>query len=53
MEGTPQKGKERKWINDHSISYTFHGDVFLPNPDSKLFEIFSYDGYKNYPLDEL
>lgn len=24
QESTPDKSKERKWINDHSISYTFN-----------------------------
>jgi hypothetical protein len=47
------KSKERKWLADHLISFTFHNDEFLPNPDSKFFDYFNYDDYKNYPLDEL
>ena len=53
QEGTPIKNKERKWVKDHSISYTFHGDQFLPNPDSQLFNQYPVEGYVCYPLDEL
>jgi hypothetical protein len=47
------KALERKWINDHSISYTFHGDEFMPNPDSKFFEEWNIQDYKIFPIDEL
>jgi hypothetical protein len=46
IEGTPQKNKERKWLRDHSISYTFHGDEFLANPDSDMFRMFPMESYK-------
>jgi len=53
QEGSPEKIKERKWIRDHSISYTFNSNEFLPNPDSKIFHRYPYEEYKHYPLDEL
>ena len=53
QEGSPEKGKERKWIKDHSISYTFNTNEFLPNPDSKIFNKYAYQEYKHYPLDEI
>jgi hypothetical protein len=46
--------KEQRWVKDHSISFTFNGDEFLPNPDSKLFNKHaSYETYKNFPLEEI
>lgn len=53
QEGNPEKSKERKWINEHSVSYTFNHDEFMPNPDSKLFHKFDIDEYKHYPLDDI
>lgn len=47
------KPKEQKWIKDHSISFAFNGDEFLPNPDSKLFHKFALEEYKHFPLDEI
>jgi hypothetical protein len=44
--------RERAWIQQHSISFAFNEDEFLPNPDSKLFSKFKYEGYKSYPLDD-
>ena len=44
--------REKEWIKQHSISFTFSGDKFLPNPDCKLFQRFAYQGYKTYPLIE-
>lgn len=43
---------ENAWIKQHSISFTFKDDEFLPNPDSKLFEKYQYQKYKSYPLAE-
>ena len=51
QEGASEKSKERKWINDHSISYTFNSNEFLPNPDSKIFNKYAYEEYKHFPLD--
>ncbi len=51
--GNQEKLKERKWIKDHSISYTFNDVEFLPNPDSKIFYKFQYEEYRHYPLDIL
>jgi Zc3h12a-like Ribonuclease NYN domain len=48
-----EKSREQKWIKDHSISFTFNSDEFLPNPDSKLFNKFPYEEYKHYPLDSI
>lgn len=47
------KKKEQRWIKDHSISFTFNGDEFLPNPDSMIFSRYSpYEEYKSYPLED-
>ena len=44
--------KEQAWIKQHSISFTFTKDEFLPNPDSNIFTKFPYGSYKQYaPLD--
>ena len=51
--GTPLKVKERKWIKDKSISFTFYTDSFMPNPDSPLFHLFPMKDYEVYPLDQL
>lgn len=40
-----EQPKERKWVKDHSISYTFNGNEFLPNPDSKIFNKYQYEDY--------
>lgn len=53
QEGTPQKNRERKWLKEHCISYTFNGDEFLPNPDSEIFNVYPIEGYKHYPIDEI
>jgi len=45
--------KDKRWIKDHSISFTFKADEFLPNPDCKLFQRFPYEEYKHYPLDQI
>ena len=44
---------EEKWIKGHSVSYTFNKDEFLPNPDSKFWQLknCNYEHYRNYPLD--
>jgi len=44
--------REKAWIRQHSISFTFKDDEFLPNPDSKLFQKYAIQSYKSYPLDE-
>jgi len=28
-----EKGERREWVRSHSISFTFVGDEFVPNPD--------------------
>ena len=41
-----QGAKEVKnWIQSHSIGFTFHGDVFLPNPDDYIFKKYNYNLY--------
>eukprot|EP00347_Sterkiella_histriomuscorum_P013648 403363909 len=47
------QARERKWIKDHSVSYAFNVNEFLPNPDSKIFNRYEYDDYKHYPLEEM
>lgn len=47
------KVKEQKWVKDHSISFAFNADEFLPNPDSKLFHKFDLEEYKHFPLEEM
>lgn len=32
-EGRKKADAARRWIKSHSISYTFVGDEFFPNPD--------------------
>ena len=44
--------RERAWIRQHSISFAFNEDEFLPNPDSKLFGKYAYETYKSYPLED-
>ena len=44
--------REKAWIKQHSISFSFCGDEFLPNPDSKLFQRYSLQSYKTYELVE-
>lgn len=44
--------RERAWIKQHSISFAFNEDEFLPNPDSKLFSKFAHSTYKSLPLIE-
>lgn len=44
--------RERAWIRQHSISFAFNEDEFLPNPDSKLFNKFAYESYRSFPLEE-
>ena len=45
--------REKNWIQQHTISFAFKGDQFLPNPDSMLFaNKFKIDKYKQYPLSE-
>lgn len=45
---------EERWIKGHLVSYTFRGDEFLPNPDSKLWshKACDFDSYKSQPLNE-
>jgi len=47
------KLREQKWIKDHSISFTFNSDEFLPNPDCKLFHKFHIEEYKHFPLEDI
>jgi hypothetical protein len=47
------KAREQRWVKDHSISFTFNGDEFLPNPDCKLFQRYQYAEYKHFPLDQM
>lgn len=42
--------REKAWIKQHTISFTFREDEFMPNPDSKLFQKYAYQTYKSYPL---
>ena len=44
--------REKAWVRQHSVSFTFKGDEFLPNPDSKLFQKYAYQGYKSYALQD-
>jgi hypothetical protein len=44
--------RERAWIQQHSISFAFNEDEFLPNPDSKLFAKFKVDSYRSFPLED-
>lgn len=48
-----EKVNERKWIQQHSVSYTFHKDEFIANPDSQLYSDCQMENYKNYPLEDL
>jgi hypothetical protein len=45
--------KEQTWLRSHSISYTFNKDEFLPNPDSKVWNLKCcvFDDYRNYAND--
>ena len=51
LETNPQQNeggnlaREKAWLKQHCISFTFKQDEFLPNPDSKLFSRFPLDGY--------
>ncbi len=45
--------KEKAWLQQHCVSFTFKSDEFLPNPDSKLFSKFHYETYKQIKLDEI
>lgn len=40
--------REKAWLKQHCISFTFKGDEFLPNPDCKLFTKFAYETYKQF-----
>ena len=54
LKSKDDKVKEQRWIKDHSISFTFNTDEFLPNPDSKIFSRFApYEEYKSYPLEDI
>jgi hypothetical protein len=54
LKSKDDKVKEQRWIKDHSISFTFNTDEFLPNPDSKIFSRYApYEGYKSYPLEDI
>lgn len=45
--------REKAWLKQHTISFAFNGDQFLPNPDSKLFASkFKIESYKQYPLSD-
>jgi hypothetical protein len=46
QDNNAAKNRERKWVKDYSISYAFHEDHFLPNPDSKIFNLFPLDEFK-------
>mmetsp|Transcript_7395 Transcript_7395/g.6660 ORF Transcript_7395/g.6660 Transcript_7395/m.6660 type:complete len:167 (-) Transcript_7395:39-539(-) len=48
-----ERKKEGAWVRSCSISYTFHHDQFLPNPDCFLFQEFPYESYLHYPLQEI
>ena len=58
LQMTPSKNepdaikREYAWLKQHSISFAFNEDEFLPNPDSKLFSKFTYETYKSFPLEE-
>jgi hypothetical protein len=39
------KEKERMWIKEKSISFTFHGDEFMPNPSCSFFQNFDINEY--------
>mmetsp|Transcript_19661 Transcript_19661/g.14386 ORF Transcript_19661/g.14386 Transcript_19661/m.14386 type:complete len:87 (+) Transcript_19661:2039-2299(+) len=40
------KAKDQHWVQQQRISYTFHHDEFLPNPDHWLFDEFPLESYK-------
>ena len=35
-----KKKAESRWLRQYRISFAFHGDEFLPNPDSEFFRIY-------------
>ena len=39
------KEKEKMWIKEKSISFTFNGDEFLPNPGCSFFQNFDNNEY--------
>ena len=43
--------RERNWLKQHTVTFTFKGDEFLTNPDSKLYRKFNYASYKTFELD--
>ena len=43
--------KEEKWIKEHTISFSFSKDEFIPNPGSKIWESCNIDNYRNYIQD--
>lgn len=45
--------KQDTWLQQHCVSFTFKGDEFLPNPDSKLFTKFHHETYKQIKLEEI
>lgn len=44
--------REKVWLKQHCISFTFKADEFLPNPDSKLFTKFPYETYRQFKFEE-
>jgi hypothetical protein len=40
--------RERQWLKQHCVSFTFKSDEFLANPDSSLFQKFPYETYKQF-----
>ena len=47
-----QAKNEQAWLRNHSVSYTFKKDEFLPNPDSQIWHVKGcvFADYKNYPV---
>lgn len=43
--------KQQSWLKQHTVTFAFKGDEYLPNPDSKLFLKFNYSTYKTFELD--
>jgi hypothetical protein len=52
LEGTPSKKKESTWLKEHIISYTFKESEFLPNPDSRLFDKYPLEDFRQFPLEQ-
>ncbi|KAG5177425.1 Zc3h12a-like ribonuclease NYN domain-containing protein [Tribonema minus] len=44
LQGAKKREAARRWVKGHTISYTFVGDEFMPNPDFQFSGLYDCEG---------